>query len=53
MTIHLPQDVENSLQAAVHSGHFASVDEAMMEAAPLLLRELKLGYPPPPPGRGR
>ena len=51
MTIHLPQDVEISLQAAVHSGHFASVDEAMTEAARLLLRELKLGHPPPPPVR--
>ncbi len=41
MTIHLPPDVESSLQAAVQSGHFASVDEAMAEAARLLLRELK------------
>ena len=24
MTIHLPKDVENSIEAAVHSGHFAS-----------------------------
>jgi len=37
MTIHLPQDVESSLQAAVHSGHFASIDEAIAEAARLLL----------------
>jgi len=51
MTIHLPQDVESSLQAAVHSGHFASLDEAMTEAARRLLRELKLGHPPPPPVR--
>ncbi len=51
MTIHLPQDVENSLQTAVHSGYFASVDEAMMEADRLLLRELKLGYLPHPPAR--
>jgi Arc/MetJ-type ribon-helix-helix transcriptional regulator len=40
MTIHLPKDVETSIQAAVLSGHFASVDEAMTEAARLLLREL-------------
>jgi Arc/MetJ-type ribon-helix-helix transcriptional regulator len=46
MTIHLPQDVESSLRAAVHSGHFASLDEAIAEAARLLLRELKLGHLP-------
>jgi Arc/MetJ-type ribon-helix-helix transcriptional regulator len=51
MTIHLPQDVESSLQAAVHCGHFASLDEAMTEAARLLLRELKLVHLPPPPVR--
>ncbi len=52
MTIRLPQDVESSLQAAVQSGHFASIDEAMTEAARLLLRELKLGHLSPPPVRG-
>jgi len=41
MTIHLPSDIENSIQAAVHSGHFASVDDAMTEAASLLLQKLK------------
>jgi Arc/MetJ-type ribon-helix-helix transcriptional regulator len=41
MTIHLPNDIERSLQAAVHSGHFASVDDAMTEAARLLLQTLK------------
>ena len=51
MTIHLPQDVESSLQAAIQSGHFASLDEAMTEAARRLLRELNLGHPPPPPVR--
>jgi Arc/MetJ-type ribon-helix-helix transcriptional regulator len=51
MTIHLHQDVESSLQAAVHSGHFASIDEAIAEAARLLLRELRLGHLPPPPVR--
>jgi len=40
MTIHLPPDVERSIQAAVHSGHFASVDDAMTEAASLLLQRL-------------
>src|SRR5262245_7690208 len=40
MTIHLPQDVERSIEAAVYSGRFASVDDAMTQAARLLLREL-------------
>jgi Arc/MetJ-type ribon-helix-helix transcriptional regulator len=41
MTIHIPPDIESSIQAAVHSGHFASVDDAMTEAASLLLQKLK------------
>jgi Arc/MetJ-type ribon-helix-helix transcriptional regulator len=41
MTIHLPNDLESSIQAAVHSGRFASVDDAMAEAARLLLQKLK------------
>lgn len=49
MTIHLPHDLESSLQAAVRSGRFASVDEAMAEAARLLLRELNRRQPAPPP----
>ena len=40
MTIHLPNDLESSVQAAVHNGRFASVDDAMAEAARMLLREL-------------
>jgi Arc/MetJ-type ribon-helix-helix transcriptional regulator len=51
MKIHLPQDVESSLRAAVQSGHFASLDEALAEAARRLLRQLGLGQPPPPPAR--
>ena len=43
MTIHLPKDVESSINAAVHSGHFASVDDAMTEAARLLLQKLNQG----------
>ena len=43
MTIQLPQDVERSIQAAVQSGHFSSVDDALAEAARLLLRSLKEG----------
>jgi Arc/MetJ-type ribon-helix-helix transcriptional regulator len=41
VTIHLPNEVERSIQAAVQSGRFASVDEAMTQAAHLLLQELK------------
>ncbi len=40
MTIHLPPEVESSIQAAVHSGRFASVDDAMAEAASLLVERL-------------
>ena len=40
MTIHLPNDLESSIQAAVHNGRFAFVDEAMAAAARLLLQEL-------------
>jgi Arc/MetJ-type ribon-helix-helix transcriptional regulator len=47
MTIHLPKELETSLQAAVHGGHFASLDDAMAEAARLLLRDLK--HRPQPP----
>lgn len=41
VTIHLPNDLENSVQRAVHSGRFASVDDAMAEAVRLLLREIE------------
>jgi Arc/MetJ-type ribon-helix-helix transcriptional regulator len=40
MTIHLPPHIESSIQAAVHSGRFASLDEAMTEAATLLVQRL-------------
>ena len=43
MTIHLPQDLESSIQAAVRGGHFAPVDDAMTEAARLLLLKLDPG----------
>lgn len=46
MTIHLPHDLESSIQAAVHNGRFASVDDAMAEAARLLLRELARVHQP-------
>ena len=40
MTINLPEDLESSIRAAVDDGRFASVDDAMAEAARLLLREV-------------
>ena len=45
MTIELPHDPESSIQAAVHNGRFASVDDAMAKAARLLLRSIGLGHP--------
>ena len=41
MTIHLPPDLERLIEAAVDSGHFTSVDDAMTEAASLLLQKLE------------
>lgn len=41
MTIQLPKELESSVEAIVHSGRFASVDDAMAEAARLLLREIQ------------
>jgi Arc/MetJ-type ribon-helix-helix transcriptional regulator len=32
MTIHLPHEVERDILAEVHSGHFASVDDALTAA---------------------
>jgi Arc/MetJ-type ribon-helix-helix transcriptional regulator len=49
MNINLPNDLESSIRAEVARGHFASVDDAMAEAARLLLRELRLGHPTPSP----
>lgn len=40
MTIHLPTEVETSIEAVVQSGRFATVDDAMTEAARLLLRTI-------------
>jgi Arc/MetJ-type ribon-helix-helix transcriptional regulator len=39
MTIHLPKDVESSINAAVHGGQFPSVDEALAEAWRCLQRQ--------------
>ena len=45
MIIHLPKDRERSVLAAVQSGRFASVDDAMTEAASLLRRQLRQDQP--------
>jgi len=52
MTIHLPNDLETSIQAAVQSGRFASVDDAMAEAARLLLRTITQRPKPTPTDTG-
>ena len=39
MTINLPENLERSILAEVHSGHFASVDDAVAEAVRLLLQK--------------
>jgi Arc/MetJ-type ribon-helix-helix transcriptional regulator len=39
MTIHLPKELETSVLSLVQGGRFASVDDAMAEAARLLLRQ--------------
>ena len=45
MTIHLPENLESSIREAVYSGQFASVDDAMAEAARLLLKKYKPAKP--------
>ena len=45
MTILLPHDLERSIRAAAHEGRFATVDDALAEAARLLLREISEGQP--------
>ncbi len=50
MTIHLPEDVENSVFDAVHRGQFASPDELVTQAVRSFLRQQK--PPPPKPGLG-
>ncbi len=41
MTVNLPPTVESSIRHAVLSGQFASMDDAMTEAARLLLERLQ------------
>src|SRR3954466_6793977 len=48
MTIHLPENLESSILKAVHSGKFASLDDAMATAARLLLEKLEQAVPPYP-----
>ena len=43
MTIHLPNDLISRVQSTVQSGRFDPMDDAMPEAARLLLRELDQG----------
>ena len=45
MTINLPKDVESSIEAAVHGGHFASADDAVA-AAWRVFEQTKLGKGP-------
>lgn len=39
MTIHLPQDLEASVNAEVLSGHYASADDVVADAVRLFLRQ--------------
>ncbi len=41
MNIHLPENLESSILAAVHSGRYASLDDAMAEAVALLVLRLR------------
>jgi Arc/MetJ-type ribon-helix-helix transcriptional regulator len=50
MTTHLPEDVESSISAAVHSGYFASADELVTQAVRSFLRQQKA--PQADPGLG-
>ena len=49
MTIHLPTEVETSIEAVVQSGRFSTVDDAMTDAARLLLRTITHEQPRPQP----
>jgi Arc/MetJ-type ribon-helix-helix transcriptional regulator len=40
MTIHLPENLERPILAAVNSGLYASLDDAMADAASLLVQRL-------------
>jgi Arc/MetJ-type ribon-helix-helix transcriptional regulator len=47
MDIHLPENLENSILEVVQGGQFPSVDDAMAEAARLLLQQIKQHRPRP------
>jgi Arc/MetJ-type ribon-helix-helix transcriptional regulator len=46
MTICLPKNLETSVRSLVQDGRFTSVDEALAEAARLLLRQPELAKKP-------
>ena len=48
MTINLPEDLERFIRAEVHSGHFASEEDAIAEAVRLLRRQLSQAASPTP-----
>jgi Arc/MetJ-type ribon-helix-helix transcriptional regulator len=45
MTIHLPKDVESSINAAVMSGRFASADDMVAEIVRDYFRQRKIEQP--------
>ena len=49
MTIQLPDNLESPILVAVHSGRYASLDDAMAAAAALLVHALEAGAGPQPP----
>src|SRR6266436_2128967 len=49
MTIHLPENLESSILAAVNSGRYASLDDAMAEAASMLVERLSQEHAQPTP----
>ena len=48
MLIHLPEDLKSSIEAAIRDGRYASIDDAMTDAARLLVANLeRLSQPSP------
>jgi Arc/MetJ-type ribon-helix-helix transcriptional regulator len=45
MTIRLPEDLERPILAAVRCGRYATLDDAMAEAASLLVKQLEQEQP--------
>lgn len=45
MTINLPDELKRFLRAEVHSGHFASEEDAIAEAVRLLRRQISQAAP--------